>query len=477
MKVIQSLAKYLFHCIMNGVIINDVLECAFPFRYYLTRMNKHIQKIEYSDMPFNLADDIFVGLCYVMPEGSSRFNAEERSVFDRLLDSVAFIHNSTNGKCNIILSGDFNSRTSDNPDFVSLDTNEPYACLPDDYSADAFYPRFSQDKGHSNSNGVAFIDFCKQTGLRILNGRIGEDAGIGKYTFVGHRGCSLVDYVIVSETVYPFFTSFVVHDPNPLSDHCLIECVCENNINLQNHQPVYDVNDDGYVTIDSKYIWNTELKENYISALSDDVVADKLSDLTIKTRNAVSLNDIESNLFDFGNILHSVTDNLFKKNIGKKNDKAITKKNNVWFDDDCEVKRNDFMLFLNRYRNCKTDENRVLLVKARSDYKTALKSAKRKYNIDRTKTLETYRRTNAKLYWNMLKDASHVKAPNIPLSSFETYFKAVNNPDDHFFNPDEDVLYFNERFVNNEFHVMFGELDVPISNIEIEDRKKVQVLI
>ena len=67
----------------------------------------------------------------------------------------------------------------------------------------------------------------------------------------------------------------------------------------------------------------------------------------------------------------------------------------------------------------------------------------------------------------MLKDASHIKAPNIPLSSFETYFKAVNNPDDHFFNPDEDVLYFNERFVNNEFHVMFGELDVPISNIEI----------
>ena len=141
------------------------------------------------------------------------------------------------------------------------------------------------------------------------------------------------------------------------------------------------------------------------------------------------------------------------------------------------------MLFLNRYTKCKTDENRVVLVKSRSDYKMVLKSAKRKYNIDRTKKLETYRRTNAKLYWNMLKDASHVKSPNIPLSSFETYFKAVNNPDDHFFNPDEDVLYFNERFVNNEFHVMFGELDVPISNIEITTAikefkiGKVQVLI
>ena len=65
------------------------------------------------------------------------------------------------------------------------------------------------------------------------------------------------------------------------------------------------------------------------------------------------------------------------------------------------------------------------------------------------KKLETYRRTNAKLYCNMLKDASHVKSPNIPLSSFETYFKAVNNPYDHFFNPEENLLYLNEPFLNN----------------------------
>jgi len=37
------------------------------------------------------------------------------------------------------------------------------------------------------------------------------------------------------------------------------------------------------------------------------------------------------------------------------------------------------------------------------------------------------------------------------------YFKAVNNPDDPFFKPDEDVLYFNERFVRDEFQTMFNE--------------------
>ena len=32
---------------------------------------------------------------------------------------------------------------------------------------------------------------------------------------------------------------------------------------------------------------------------------------------------------------------------------------------------------------------------------------------------------------------------NVPLSHFEDYFRAVNNPDDPFYKPDEDVLYFN----------------------------------
>ena len=49
---------------------------------------------------------------------------------------------------------------------------------------------------------------------------------------------------------------------------------------------------------------------------------------------------------------------------------------------------------------------------------------------------------------------------NVPLSHFEDYFRAVNNPDDPFYKPDEDVLYFNERFEENEFQVMFDELNI-----------------
>ena len=52
---------------------------------------------------------------------------------------------------------------------------------------------------------------------------------------------------------------------------------------------------------------------------------------------------------------------------------------------------------------------------------------------------------NAKLYCHMLTELSHVKLADIPLSSFEEYFKSVNNLLDPFFAPDEDVIHFNER--------------------------------
>ena len=48
----------------------------------------------------------------------------------------------------------------------------------------------------------------------------------------------------------------------------------------------------------------------------------------------------------------------------------------------------------------------------------------------------------------MLKESANIKASRtVNLDMFEKYFKAINNPDDPFFRPDEDVLYFNERYL------------------------------
>lgn len=55
-----------------------------------------------------------------------------------------------------------------------------------------------------------------------MNGRVREDYGIMRYTFVGSKGSSVVNYVLTSQDLFKNISHFEVHDPNILADHCLL---------------------------------------------------------------------------------------------------------------------------------------------------------------------------------------------------------------------------------------------------------------
>lgn len=74
-------------------------------------------------MNFTSQGDYFflskIGFCYVVADESSRQSMAETSIFERLLDSVGFIENKTQGKCNLLVCGD---RTSISPNYVVDDS-------------------------------------------------------------------------------------------------------------------------------------------------------------------------------------------------------------------------------------------------------------------------------------------------------------------------------------------------------------------
>ena len=179
--------------------------------------------------------------------------------------------------------------------------------LPDEYTPDQFMNRYSKDIGHVNNNGLLLLDLCQQTGVRILNGRVGDDRGVGKFTFVGNRGCSVVDYVLASQNLFEFVSTFQVHDPNILSDHCLLSFSF-----TFGDEPIAESIFDSYDVIDGKFVWKAEFKDEYINRLNDEHTTEQLN-LLHANISSCDENGITTCLEEFVSIFDNVCSPILKK--------------------------------------------------------------------------------------------------------------------------------------------------------------------
>lgn len=375
---------------------------------------------------------------------------------DRISDFIVGIADATENCYNILICGDFNSRVGVEHDFVILDnTNNDY--LPDDYVPDDFLPRVSEDK-KVNANGRKLLDFCRQNDLRICNGRLGDDKNIGKFTFTGNTGRSVVDYVITNPSMFNVFKRFSVCDPNILSDHCIIR------FSMLKHTNIYTTQSeetDSSERLYKKYKWDEVKKDEYIFNLngSEHELLNLVSNLT----HASKPDDIDENIGDFLNLMENVCDPIFAKLLKIPNETDTNysynhQSNRPWFDEECQALRDSFYKKLNIYRNNKNNTNEKNMIKARSDFKNMIRKKRYIYDKSQTEKLISTKYDNAKAYWRLLKHASNqnVKHP-ISAKQFAEYFKAINDPDGRFFQVDEDILFFNERYVKGEFQIMFDE--------------------
>ena len=229
-----------------------------------------------------------------------------------------------------------------------------------------------------------------------------------------------------------------------------------------------------------RYIWSTDRSESYTRELNSGSFITKLNQLSDHLSNASDQSAIDENVNSFNNLLDTVCGPLFKKEISHHANSVFTsdvsahsKSDNKWFNEDCRDARLELYRCLNLFRNDKSEINCKNMTRARSIFKSNVRKAKFTYAKQQTRKLENMRFKNAKEYWKLLKNAwGQRKASGVSANNFYDYFKAINNPDDRFFQPDDDIIYFNERIVKDEFQVMFQELDVEISMGEINKAVK-----
>ena len=118
----------------------------------------------------------------------------DQSVFDIIANDILSFENQFEYKCEFIVAGDFNCRVAERPDYVENENEFINDLLPDGYVSDDILPRKSQDKT-VNEYGRSLLEFYKASGLRILNGILGVDGSVGKYTCTNVQCSSVIDMV------------------------------------------------------------------------------------------------------------------------------------------------------------------------------------------------------------------------------------------------------------------------------------------
>ena len=244
---------------------------------------------------FGLQNDLFLCLCYNIPSGSSREAFSNDNIFDMILDDMLLFEDKY-GQCNFLVTGDFNARCGNRPDFVEDEFLHKLDMLPDDYVEDVFLSRCSQDK-ITNEYGNYLSNFCKASGLRIMNGRIGSDGGLGKFTCVTENGCNL-------------FTVFSVSEPNICSDHCEIRFTLGSSKGQTQEACAED-----FDHIEYSYKWDTSTKEGFIQTLKSDLIQDRLNGIINGLNFVENESDIDLNLNCFYRIIDDVCTPVFKKKV------------------------------------------------------------------------------------------------------------------------------------------------------------------
>ena len=80
------------------------------------------------------------------------------------------------------------------------------------------------------------IQFCKSSGLRIANGRIGSDKDLGQFTCLGKKGNSVVDYFLLDQNSFDLISEFCIGDISDFSDHTTLNIAIACGISVNGNQ-------------------------------------------------------------------------------------------------------------------------------------------------------------------------------------------------------------------------------------------------
>ena len=378
----------------------------------------------------NSPKDLICGCTYI-PPFTSLYN--DKKSFENL--EAEIIQLPGLDLSDLIIFGDLNAKTKTEKDFIDFDKYDFFSESEEIFSKSCSLNRENRDTHDLDLHGKKLIDFCKTLKLRIVNGRVGEDKGIGQFTT---RNNSVVDYCLAPSHFFSNFLSFEIHEFNPLfSDvHCPITFELEANINK-------DVENFKHFT-KPRSKWDPTKLDEYVKNFKQM----NLVDIENKSTNL----SIESSPESLKDIIVSIN-KIFKETKFKTfPPKEIRlKKKKPWYDISLQRAKKNFCTARKRKpkTNC-SHHGKFYKKLINSKFKTHTKKTSDKLRAAKTQ--------DPKYFWSVLNNATNQKVNcNITPEEFEKHFKNLNEIEE---TDTKDII-------NNE-PICFNHLNAPIEEEELK---------
>ena len=284
---------------------------------------------------FGIKNDIYLANIYIVPENSTHLRHDEFDILKHYMEKIP--HDT-----GVLLCGDYNARTGELPDlethFSGSNGDLDNLLPPDEMETHSvmeymrnvdILTRCFMDKNSVNKHGSQLIEFCRETGTLILNGRLSHDRGIGRFTRDDTTGRSVVDYAIGSPSILKSVDYFEVLCKFPESDHRPVSLSLScNKPNFENKNVLDEEWEPCY-----KYFWSRDTLDNLVCVISDnesDMFLDSLQQCII---NLCDMNTVAVKL---GEYISQACKRAFKFGSCKIRNKKYAP---PWYDNECRSKR------------------------------------------------------------------------------------------------------------------------------------------
>ena len=410
---------------------------------------------------FNLENHLYVCAVYMKPS-LNKVDSEEN--FNRFSSTVSKY--SVTG--NIMLMGDFDARTGTEPDFIQSERNYEHRHtipLPEDYIYDNVCNRYNRDS-IVNHHGACLLDLCKESNLKMLNGRHMGDA-VGDFTFYNINGQSTIDYFIVSDCLLTEAVFFNILPPNDFSDHCILWSGFNFEYAISSTSPDNETN---YRQLPGRFQCEKLTPNLYQEALlqPDGVVLiqDFVENLS---QPEISINTLTEKITNIL-ICAGIKTTPFRNNT-KKRKKAKFHFRKRWFDKDCSIMQREVRSLGKRLqRDPRNYYLRQTFHRLRNEYNRTLKKKKSLFIQNVTNKLDSLHETNPKAFWqtiNSLKNTDKTANNPVSLSKWSDYFSELLNKQS------ETLNLQNEERNNRNISL----LDFEFTKMEVLDRIKLLKII